>query len=568
MFCEMKDIVLILDPATINLAAEVCAELEGCEVYVIDPMLVDKLPVSQFGNVELMTGFAGPEYLSMDRTALAAAAEMEAHFDRARIEAGCEVSVLGWRFLNYYYFLMAAQWYSALRTWLAARLTGRKMHLFTGDHPAEYYFDSFFPATLLSSHLSAHGVTCISHNYTNSRTVEYPVLDLRGCATADYADCDLVHLPTCIYDGPYFSSELRASGRRFINVRSQYWDVDIQADRHLGLADPIAVLETFDRRMRTAVEAFTEAMRAAAQHFLAPFFAIPNFRDRQAEHLALKYRSQLISYMGLQRCFRDMSLGRLVISNHDTGLHGPLIAFAEERGSQVVMLPHSKVSMDVEFRCTNLVLLTHPIQGQPAYNPDRRIIEHHAIRYPENFYGTSARNTPLRVISLVLNDTATRGILVAPTDAYFAGIGQIVEWAKRNDIVLKVRVRPGGSVIRLLSKLFDMDATALTRQLGESMEEHVQTCDLCLMYETPTSACLHFLRNSIPILNPILSEHVGAPRSLLHPDLIQAESIPVTLSRLDGFIAEPLAMQEYGFNQFSSYLRLFREAKTLRTLLA
>jgi len=563
----MKEIVLILDAATINLAADVCTNLPECQVYIFDPVLVDKLPIGQFGNVELITAFSGPEYRLMHRNALAAASELEDQFERARVEAGCEISVLGWRTLSYYYFFMLSQWYSALREWLGTRLAGRRLHIFTGDHPAEFYFDSFLPPALLISYLSVRGVECVSHNYTNSQAVIYPVFDLRDLATEDMTGAVLIHLPTCMYDNRYFFDELRAVGRRLINFRSQHWDVAMDADWQRGLTDPESLLETFDVPTQAAVSAFTATMRSTAARVMLPFFDISNFRAQQSEHFAMKYRSQLISYFGLQRSFDRTPLSRLVISNHDTGLHGPLIAFAAQRGLPVMMLPHSKVGMDIEFRYANLSICTHPIQGQPIRDPDERVLDHHSIRYPEVFRGSSTPGGSLRVVSLLLNDMSLSGMLFAPTEAYLAGIGQMVEWAKRNDVALKVRVRPGGSIIRLLGKLFGMDPVALRGQVDDSMEDYIKGCDICLMYQMPTSAYLHFLRNSVPILNPVVSSHVGAPFALLHPDLIRPESVPTTLSRLDRFIADPSSMHEFSLSQFSSYVNLFQRAKPLRTLL-
>lgn len=564
----MKEIVLILDAATINLAAGVCANLPECQVYVFDPVLVDKLPIGQFGNVELITAFSGPEHQMLHRNSLAEAAEIEAGFDEARIASGCEIPILGWRFLSYYYFSKTARWYSALAEWLGERFSGRRVHFFTGDHPAEFYFDSFLAPTILISHLSRHGVECISHGYTNSRTVTYPVLDLSASAASGISGCDLVHLPTCFYDHEYFSAELRAAGRHLIHLESPYWDVPVEAECKVGLADPDAVMTSFEHRERSAVDNFTASMRSVGDRIMTPFFDFSDFRATQAQHLAQRYRSQLITYIALQRHFEKGSLARLVISNHDTGIHGPLIAFAEQRGLQVVMLPHSKVSMDIEFRCTNLVVFTHPIQGHPIHGPRGQIIHHTAVRYPEVFRGSSEKSRPLRVVSLVLNDTSLSGIPFAPAEAYLSGIGQMVAWAERNQLFLKVRVRPGATIIRLLTKMFGMDPAQLTRQVEEPMEDHAKNCDICLMYEMPTSGSLYFFRNSIPVLNPTISNQVGAPFALLHPDLIRSESVCDTLTTLDRFMADPLLMHEYRFNQFAAYVRLFQNAKPLSSMLA
>jgi len=135
------------------------------------------------------------------------------------------------------------------------------------------------------------------------------------------------------------------------------------------------------------------------------------------------------------------------------------------------------------------------------------------------------------------------------------------------DVQLKIRCKPGFPLFGLLRACVGADPAALARNAGETMDEHVQGCDLGLMYDMPTSASLFFLRRSLPILNPIVAELTKHQRSLVRPDLIVPESVEATLRRLDGFRADPLSLYAFRAAQFHAYVTGFTRARPLRCFL-
>jgi hypothetical protein len=132
---------------------------------------------------------------------------------------------------------------------------------------------------------------------------------------------------------------------------------------------------------------------------------------------------------------------------------------------------------------------------------------------------------------------------------------------------LKIRPRPGFGLLGLLSAAVGADPAVLTRNVAETMDEHVRDCDLCLMYDMPTTGSLFFLRRSLPVLNPIVAELTKQQRSLVHPDLIVPESVAATLRRLDGFREDPLALYAFRTAQFHAYITGFSRARPLRVFL-
>src|SRR5208283_1565744 len=227
---------------------------------------------------------------------------------------------------------------------------------------------------------------------------------------------------------------------------------------------------------------------------------------RQVEHLVQLYRSQLLTYFELQRHFSDSAPFKLLLSDYYIGFHGPLVSFAEQKSIPVVLLPHSKTICDIEFSYRDIVALTHPAQGCAIHDVNREAVRSFPIAFPECFAGSSDVGEGPRAATLMLNGLALNGIPFAPLDVYLDGIRRLVAWFDAADIKLKIRCKPGYSIIRLLHAALDIDPQMLMHGMQEPMEAHLHGCDLCLMYDLPTTGALHFLRNSIAILNPVVTE--------------------------------------------------------------
>jgi hypothetical protein len=300
---------------------------------------------------------------------------------------------------------------------------------------------------------------------------------------------------------------------------------------------------------------------------LLPHIGSPDYRARQTEHLVSLYRGQFATYFGLERYFQTDVPAKLVLSEHDTGFHGPLVSFAESRSLPAIFVPHSKIMGDLEFGYGNIVALTHPMQGTSIHDRHDRPVTRRTVAYPETFWSTSAIGDGLRAMSLMLNSPSLNGVHFTPPKAYLEGIKSIVTWCRDKGVDLKIRCKPGFTLFGLLRAYVGAPTDLLARNVNETMDEHVQGCDLCLMYDMPTSGSLFFLRRSIPVLNPIVAELTKHQRSLVRPDLIVPESVETTLHRLDGFLADPLSLYAFRTEQFQAHLNGFAQARPLRSFL-
>jgi hypothetical protein len=572
----MKDVVVILNAQEISVVQQFCATLPEYEVFLFDVVLSDPAIAAKLHNVQVVTEIAAPSHVSIDREAHSSARALEEALDVAQ-RGRSGVSILSWQHLNFFCMFIALRWYTALWQSVGTRLAGRRVHVPVNQCPTDYYFDSFVPAMALLEYLQVQHIDCVAYEYGAAGVPLDSVPDLTGDARGDQPPGDeplgghpewlLTHLPTCIYDHAYFGQEMRASKKRIINLQARRWDVPVEADQTIGLVPMTQLLSSLPSAIQERIAAACGALSENLERLLLPHFGSPVYRARQIESFVNLYRGQFATYFGLETSFHTDLPAKLVLSEHDTGFHGPLVSFAASRSLSVILLPHSKIMGDVEFGYRNIVALTHPMQGTSIHDRNDRPVTSHTLAYPESFCGTSEIGNGLRTISLMLNSPTLNGVHFTPPDAYLEGIKRIVAWCRAQDVQLKIRCKPGFPLFGLLRAYVGADPAVLARNVSESMDEHVQGCDLCLMYDMPTSGSLFFLRRSLPILNPIVAELTKHQRSLVRADLIVPESVEATLCRLDGFRADPLTLYAFRAAQYHAYVTGFARARPLRCYL-
>ncbi|HMD73053.1 MAG TPA: hypothetical protein VKG05_04265 [Steroidobacteraceae bacterium] len=563
----MRETVLILHADSIAGAQQICAGLQDYDIYLFDPALGDAVAASGLRNVELVTGLGGPPYHFIDRDAHEAAFALEAELDLAQRECETGISIFGWQHLSLYYLLLTLRWYSGLWERHGSRLQQRRIHLLINDNAAEFQANSFLPALPLISYLQESGIAFKTYEYGAKGTPEYPVPDLSGDVPDGESEYILTHLSACFDDVSYLGDEISAAGKPVINLESKEWNVVLPGSQQVGLTDAQNVVAELPAELQDQLDQFAWMLHEAVEQLLSPYIKLPAYRSRQVDQIVHQYRAQLVAYFELQRVFDESVPSKLLLSACDTGFHGPLISFAEERSLPVILLPTGKVGSDIEFTYGSILVLTHPIQGRVIYNPNRRAVRMLPIGYAERFSGTSAPGQGLRTISLLLNAVSLDGIPVAPTEAYIEGIRRIVAWCNSADVALKIRCKPGSSIVRLLNASLGIDAEMLVRNLEATIAEHSRDCDLCLMYDLASTDCLHFLNNSIPTLNPVVTEHTPAQFASCHAGVVPAENLDAVLQRLDSFKSDALTLYVFRDAQFFAYLGLYQAAHPLRIYL-
>ncbi len=561
----MENILIITAAHDIPIAEITAKDLASYRVYFFDPTLVDVIQGSALRNTELIVWDAGPDYPTLVQSAHALAFALEQELDQSLRALLSGSSIAAWQHMNLHYFFMSFQWYSCLWRDVLEKLREGKLHVFLNDNPAYYYWPSFLPALLLLEQLRTWNISFSAVTYGARPDESDVVMNLCDCNPDSERFDLLTHLPTCFYDIDYFNAELRASGKSNINIVSKYWDVALAATKNINL------IRLKDQQTlsggQPALDVIAEQLAEKLDSLLTPYIATPDFRARQASHLSNLYQSQLASAYLLEQYFKRHKPGKMLLSDHDAGFHGPLISFAEQHNIPVFLLPHSKVSHDVDFTYQNITALTHPIQGLPLVNGCQKRLLHFALSYPENFSSRSAMPPPIKKIGLLLNGLSLNGVLCTDFATYINGIKKIDQWCKQSGVELSIRCRQGQALAEILNQAIGMERVGVQSVLAGSLQSFAQSIDLCLMYDAPTSAVIEFLRTGIPILNPIPAPLSKAEALWANSAIVPRDRVEATLEMLDGFIADDNNLRVFCTNQFADYVCLFKQSRALRHLL-
>jgi hypothetical protein len=562
----MENVIVIIRREDIPIAALIAKDLASYRVYTFDPCMLDPIIQGGFTEAEFIEWENSPPHYDFDAEARELAHEIQQKLDFSVRELVPGLTIKSWQHLNFYYTVSTLLWYSRLWEDVGIHFTGKKLYIFVCDTPGEYYNNSFLHSALLMQYLHSNNIEFAGYAYPGPPDSSGLVPDLENFILPEQHGQQLVHLPTCFYDIEYFKQELLASERPLIVIKSRIHDLSFLGVSTVGLIDNESVLSNLSVVTNNTISQFCKILQETLLALLFPYMKYPSYVGRLTENFVRIYKSQLVTYFELNRHFEKNLPSRVILSDASMGYHDPLVAFAEKHFIPITLLPHAKTIFDIEHTYRNITALTHPIQSHEIYNGNGRIVFSQKIAYPEYFKGASIA-VSMRTISLLLNTLTLHGVYFSSVESYFSGIRALVEWCNKNDIVLKIRSRPDYLINKLLISKSGIDPKLLMENRIETLEQHAENCDLCLMYDQPTNASLDFLRKSIPVLNPTPETLTPSEARIENASLTPPESIESTLLKLTRFKANSLSFTCFKEKQFRDYLALFQNAQPLRCYL-
>ena len=563
----MENAIVILFSNDISAAVEVAKTLENYKTYVFDPTLVDRVMASELSNMELVAWDDCIEYSEIINWSHSTAFEIERALDLSIRDLVPDVSLYSWQHHSLYYFFASYRWFTGQWSDVLSNIKDTRFYVFMYDNPAHSVFPSFIPALMLMEKLITDSIEFSAYTYGKIQDDTDFVPNL--CST-EYSPPPLpilTHLPTCLYDHAYFGDELKASGRPIINIRSKFWDVPIDASETVNLIDIKNLDDERSNQFMGIVDIFFGQISEQLNLLLEPFIVSQLFRYRQSQHFARIYRAQLVTYYLLENYFKSNRPFKALLSEHDTGFHGPILSFTAHHNIPVLFVPHSKGIVSIEFHGSNSIALTHPIQAQSILDRDGKRVLNFNLTYPENFVASTKFPERIKKVGLLLNGFSLNGVYATKYKPYIDGIKKISQWCKQNDIELSIRCRPGLSLMTILINEVGLELSELSNALSVSILEFAKSNDLCLMYDTPTTAVLEFLRNSIPILNPIPEDISWGEANIANPRIVPRGSVESILNILDDLVLDSINFHMFRTTQFRDYLNLFNGSYPLRHFL-
>jgi hypothetical protein len=441
--------------------------------------------------------------------------------------------------------LISLGWQSIARH-AAQRLKGDRVHILLPDHAYAFGFHSFLPGLVVSDALRQAGL--VVKLYGNPMPpADAPLLPdvLPATMASDGAAPPelLLHLPTCFYDADAFVDEVRATGQRALVLPAPFYDPPTDGLPRCPMVAPAVLADRLPGATLARIDRLLARTGELLNRQLTPFVPAAGPLQRQVAALLEGLRHNALVFFSLQQSFAGRPPRTLLLSNHEGGFHGALFSFARQAGAKLLLVPHSKIfNVPVKSRGQDLLCLTHPLQGGEVVDLDGNRLPTAALdfREPLRFDATSPR--PLATLGVVLNTLCDTGMVVPDLTAYVDGLRRVRRWCADRGIDCRIRSRPNGSALVMMSAALGVSPDVLAEHQGGSISDFGRGCDLVVGYDTPTSGLFELLAQGIAVVQAS-SRRLGPEEWTIVDDRVVPQHTPdALLAALDGWQADPLAL--------------------------
>ena len=562
----MSDLIVITHRLDIPAGRQLAAQWPQARRVVVCPHLADRCEAEGL-PVELLRlpGLEVP--WDAYRQARADAQRLQGRLDEVLavfdpMAPGCD-----WLQHDLFYTLYTLRGFASIWSRAVQLHPQATWHVPLPDLAFRYGCHSYLPALSLLERLGAAGRPLKAYGHALPPWDADRLPDLAALPHEQTVDL-ISHLPTCFYDHAHFEEALVASGQRVLNLRSQHYDVPVERLPSAPMA-PLAQVRAalapavLDR-IETVLVAAAEVLRAG----LAPFIASPRYLAPQVQTLVDLLRRQMVFSASLATHFDHRPARTLVLSNHDTGLHGPLLSHARRHRSKVLLVPHSKIfNAPVPSSGLDIHCLTHPVQGVPVQNAQGRGVPMAALAFPEPMQWSARPPRRLKTLGVLLAGVSYSALCGADLDRYVRGLRQILDWCQTQGIVCRIRCKPSEPVIGLLTQGLGLPIERLLADMGGSLTDFANACDVCVSFDIPTSASVELLRLGVPTLHALVRPLLPEEAALMHTAIVPRALVADVLGQLEPLASDALLLWTFQREQFQAYARAWRDARPLAAFL-
>lgn len=571
----MQHCILINHRNDFMLAQQLLGQLPDAEVLFFDPQLLEHARSMGLSQARLQRWPGNDLNWRVYRGVREEAAALQTRVDAVLATVVPEAPGCQWHHYGLFYLLFTLRGYAAIGEQLAAQrqrdqavpgaTPGPRLHVLGPQQAFRYGQHSFVPALALMQAFGRQGLPGQFYTYDLPAPPEEQVPDLRTAADAQ-PDL-LVHLPTCFYDHAYFEGEVRASGRRALNLPSPFYDVKLPALPAVPIEPLQALAERVPAAARERHETALAALRLILQEALAPLMPSPALLSMQLQALLDAYRRQLLFFEALEAAFGDRPAQELLLSNHDAGLHGPLMSHAQRHRMRVLLVPHAKFFNAPAPELPNALCLTHPLQGTAVAGLSGRPVASASLAFPERLSLPETLPGPLRIVGVLLAGVSYNSMCAADMDVYLDGLKRLHDWCAAQGIECRLRCKPTDGFASQIAAHLGIPVQDILRQFDGSLADFGAACDLCLGYDVPTSGAIELLRQGTPMLHAQLRALLPEELSLLNGRIVPLGMLDETLAQLQHWQQDPSALWRFRRQQHAAYLHLQAEARPLRDFL-
>ena len=566
----MKHVIIVFERPDIPAAKLILENFVTAEVWVFDPHLLDDLAIAKISNAQYIKSHVNFDLLKFNDEiqieALYIGFEIEKIFKNGSLNDTTNYKY--WQNLNLHNLLMNIHGYTKLwDSMLTSELDSHHFHIPVYDRAAEYYLPSFLPAIMLLERMIIKDIPFSS--YAHSKLNEYSrLLPIINDIQNDYSNYIFIHLPTCIYDAQFLDDELTKLKKSVLVFQSQDWNVNLSSFENSQFESTNLVISKLSDFIGNDINSKIEQIKTFLFTYFKKFLSSDFFINRQINNIAERYRSLLVYFNYLEYKFSTSRPHAIILSSHDAGLHGAFYSFADKYDIKTIIFPHAKIiNWPIEKKhTTNLITVSHPIQGGTVQNIDKNKVINLTIKYPENLYYQYKSVNSIKTIGIIINKFSNDGISFVDTNLYLEGLQNIIDWSVKYNIIVKLRLKPGGTCFKWLSDSLNISINSLIENTQITLKDFALTTDLCLMYDAPTSGAIVLLDNSIPLIGVTNRELLPTESAIVSDNIVPSLSITKALELLNTFLNKELNFINFRSEQFFRYFTKIKSSTSLSEL--
>ncbi|MEY4591824.1 MAG: hypothetical protein RIR18_719 [Pseudomonadota bacterium] len=563
--------VVLLEPDLDELAKKV-SHPAAIELVYFDPALEDKLLSLGFVNSRFYDVSEIGKYSDVYKQASQSALQAGELMYSAIREICLIPDGFNWYYETLLYSYMYSNWYRLLGRYLVehyVEIFGQQKPLFLMyDNPGYMYFHSFIPAISVVEVLAGSDCQFDVFNYAQGESPANGVVDvvpdlfsrpkIQPCAL-------LFHLPTVMYDKDLLEQFIQCfKPEEVLGISPHYWDQSIGGDLAVPLVLTNSVIPVLPAEFRENVIKLCEQIRQSAETILQNLIATPFIRERQVKFFVDFARSQFILFFALEAYFSASKPKKILMADHDTGFHGPLMSFARRHEIPVTTFPHAKVSFHFPYVARDVRCLAHPVQGAGLLSMEAGTLAETRTSFPEVLtFDTDARRK-IRTVGIVLNAISGHGVLLRSLDEYMSSLKVLVELLRAHGVNIKLRARPGQTLYRRIEEKTGISIQEQSYGSLGSIMDWGQDVDLCVMYDTPTSGQIDFLKRSIPIVDLMLPDWAEWEYNTANKEIVPCLCLEETLDLVRSLIQDDQAYLRFRRDQFVAYVSAHCSGNALR----
>lgn len=567
----MTDRILALHRSDLDHAARLLAQLRAsgdmddkAVVTVFDPVMHTYAVLNGHTQVQLVplppceiSTHAAPRAWAATRLLCAEVSQVLAeHIPEAAGAAWCG------HWMQFVH-LVSLGWQSIAEQ-VAQRLRGDRLHVLLPDQPYAFGFHSFLPGLVVSDVLRAAGCTVKLYS-TTLQAADAPLLPdpLPGDGAAPPEL--LCHLPTCFYDAGTFVDEVRASGRRALVLPAQFYDCPTDGLPRSRMVAPAVLAARLPAATLAQIDSLLVRVAEVLTRHWAPRLPAAGLLQKQVAAVLEGLRHNALVFHALDQALGAQPPKRLLLSNHEGGYHGALFSFARRHGAQIVLVPHSKIfNVPVKSRAHDVLCLTHPLQGGDVFDlhGDRLSTGWLDFREPQQHSGSPPQ--PLATLGVVLNSLSDTGMLVPDLAAFVDGLRRLRQWCAAHGVQCRLRSRPNGSALVMLSAALGVSPESLANEQGGSIIDFGRGCDLVVGYDIPTSGLFDLLAQGLPVLQAQCRPLGPEEWTIVDDRIVPRHGVEGLIGQLQAWHADPLALWRFRRDQQALVAARRAEALPLR----